>query len=741
MSRIIELTKANMRERGEKVLTLYNVLETCLSQNGLRTDIEKNFGRSCYKRLMAAMRKYSEIAQGEIPSMLMNGNVSAEFFISPITKGVIEKIKSDYPDPEPEIMAGLICRTEIVKQPIYGALEDKSEMFLKYIADKAAFCAEKRSKFSSPFCRSIMTEEALGDIPFIGREDVIERTIQILNRKVKHNVLHIGEAGVGKTSCTLGLARKIMEGKVPDKLKDLEIYELDIAGMMSGTKYRGEMEEKLKNTLDTLEAKGSAVIYIDEIHTIVGAGSTNESSLDAANILKPYLARERLHVIGSTTLAEYHSTIERDKALNRRFQTVTISEPSEEEAIKILNGIKHSFETHHRLVISPDAVTSAVSLSAKHMRDKFLPDKAVDLMDEAASAASLRGREYINSDDIYDAVSKICRISSENLRTTDIDRLAELYTALCSNVFGQPEAAASLNRSILSSRAGLTEDGKPVASLLFVGPTGVGKTEMARVLANTLDIPLLKYDMSEFADKTSVNKLIGSSAGYVGYDDGGRLVRDIRENPNSVLLLDEIEKADPDVFNTLLQIMDDASLTDNKGNKADFRNVILIMTSNCGAADVRNSIGFTEKSQRLNTSGIDEAVKRTFTPEFRNRLTGIIKFNPMNDEMAKNIAEKQLRRLSVMLKAKNVKVSFADKVIPEIIKRCNDYEFGGREIVRICEEIKELFVNELLFGSLSEGGTARITVKNGEFALSVRKKKKSAENAKAEECSKETVKV
>lgn len=741
MSRIIELTKANMRERSEKVLTLYNVLETCFSQNGLRTDIEKTFGRSCYKRLMAALRNYSEIAQGEIPSMLMHGNVTAEFFISPITKGVIEKIKSDYPDPEPEIMAGLICRTEIIKQPIYSALEDKSEMFLKYIADKASYCAEKRSKFSSPFCRSIMTEEALGDIPFIGREDVIERTIQILNRKVKHNVLHIGEAGVGKTSCTLGLARKIMEGRVPDKLKDLEIYELDIAGMMSGTKYRGEMEEKLKNTLDTLEAKGNAVIYIDEIHTIVGAGSTTESSLDAANILKPYLARERLHVIGSTTLAEYHSTIERDKALNRRFQTLTISEPSEEEAIKILNGIKHSFEAHHQLVISPDAVTSAVSLSAKHMRDKFLPDKAVDLMDEAASAASLKGREYINSDDIYDAVSKICRISSENLRTTDIDRLAELYTALCSNVFGQPEAAASLNRSILSSRAGLTEDGKPVASLLFVGPTGVGKTEMARVLANTLDIPLLKYDMSEFADKTSVNKLIGSSAGYVGYDDGGRLVRDIRENPNSVLLLDEIEKADPDVFNTLLQIMDDASLTDNKGNKADFRNVILIMTSNCGAADVRNSIGFTERSQRLNTSGIDEAVKRTFTPEFRNRLTGIIKFNPMDDEMAKNIAEKQLRKLSAMLKSKNVKVSFSDKVIPEILKRCNDYEFGGREIVRICEEIKELFVNELLFGTLSERGTARITVKNGEFSLSVRKKRRSAENTEAEEYSKETVKV
>lgn len=711
-----------MKKRVERVLSIYNIFEACLTDPSFKADIEKFFGTKSYESLALSFRKAAEKAQDEIPPTLLDENVG--FFISPLTTGITEKIENDFPNADAKVYAAAVCSSRTIYNEILEALgRNLSAAFIRRMANILdEYTKRKRSTAVSSFCYSMMAEAEENDMPFIGREDVIERTIRILNRKVKHNVIHIGEAGVGKTSCTVGLARKILAGDVPEKLKDLVIYSVDVAGMMAGTKYRGEMEERLKATLDKLEKQGNVILYIDEIQTIVGTGSTTDSSLDIANILKPYLTRGKLRVIGSATLEDYRNSIEKDKALNRRFQTVTITEPTEEEAKEMLFGLRKSFEDYHKLTISDGAVDAAVKLSAKHIRDKFLPDKAVDLIDEAASTASLKGMEYINEDDILDTVSRICRIPSENLQKTDTDRLRALLPALNENVFGQETAAKLLNRCILSARAGLSNDRKPVASLLFVGPTGVGKTEMARVLAKTLDVAFIKYDMSEYSDKTAVNKLIGASAGYVGYEEGGRLVHDIRENPYCVLLLDEIEKADSAVFNALLQIMDDSVLTDSRGDKADFTNVILIMTSNCGAADARNTLGFAGEGQPFNISGIDEAVKRTFSPEFRSRLTSVVSFNSMNKEMAEKIAEKELENLTAMLKNKKVKASFSKTVIPTVLEKTGELSKGGREIIKVCAEIKELFVEELLFGALSDGGTARVNAKNNEFSLTVRKK-------------------
>lgn len=570
----------------------------------------------------------------------------------------------------------------------------------------------------SPFCTPITDDDEI----FVGREDVILRTIQILNKKIKNNVLHIGEPGVGKTALTKGLSRMIKEGKVPEQLKNKKVYQLDIAGLVAGSKYRGEMEEKLVNTLHQLEDMGDIILYIDEIHTIMGAGAGSESPLDVANILKPYIASNKIRFIGTTTLEEYRKHIEKDKALARRFQTINIAEPTIEQAEEILSSLKSDFEKYHKLKINKDAISAAVTLSAKHIKDRFLPDKAIDILDEAASSCAISGKKTLNRNDIVDTISRVCRIPSKNIKESDKERMSTLLPNLVENVVGQREAADALTKYVQLSRCGLGEDNKPVASLLFVGPTGVGKTEMARTLANTLNVPLIKYDMSEFSDQTSVNKLIGASAGYVGYEDGGRLVKDIRNNPYCVLLLDEIEKAHPLVYNALLQVMDDAKLTDSSGNTADFRNVVIIMTSNAGAATVKtNAFGFGAENHTA-TEGIDKAVRETFSPEFRNRLQGIIKFNPMSREMAMKIAEKHLNILAGKLLAKGIIPSWNEDVPTLIVDKCTDFANGGREIIRIIDDLKEMFVPEMLFGKLKNGGSVKIETDNGNFKLSVGKR-------------------
>lgn len=559
----------------------------------------------------------------------------------------------------------------------------------------------------------------------IGRQDIIDRTIQILCRRTKNNPIHIGEPGVGKTAITMGLAKLIKEGNIPDKLKNAEIFSLDIGTILAGTKYRGDFEERIKQILEEIKKHHNPIVYIDEIHNIVGAGALNGSSLDGGNLIKKYLLEGKIRFIGATTYDDYKKHFEKDKALVRRFQVIEVKETSIEETITILRGIKENFEEYHKVVYTDEAIKSAVNLSAKYINDRFLPDKAIDIIDEAGAFVDINKDKYreavVDENIIEEIISKICNIPKKTIENTEIDSLKMLDSELQNNVYGQNEAIKEVTRCIKTSRAGLNDENKPIASMLFVGPTGVGKTEIAKVLSKTLGIELVRFDMSEYGEKHSAAKLIGSPPGYVGYEEGGLLTDTIRKKPNCVLLLDEIEKAHPDILSVLLQVMDYATLTDNKGRKADFRNVILIMTSNAGARDIgKNLVGFARGS--INTEAIDEEVKRAFTPEFRNRLDKIIVFNQINEEMALKITNKELDKFKNKLKEKNVNLTFSSKCIKTISEKGLSKEFGAREIIRVINsEIKPLLVDELLFGKLSNGGNCSVVVENKKFKIKEKK--------------------
>lgn len=558
--------------------------------------------------------------------------------------------------------------------------------------------------------------------PLIGREDILDRTIQILCRRIKNNPIHIGEPGVGKTAIAFGLAKLISEDKVPDKLKGSKMLSLDIGSILAGTKYRGDFEERLKKVLDEISKFDKSIVYIDEIHNIVGAGSLNGGALDASNLLKPYLTDGKIRFIGATTFEEHKKFFEKDKALSRRFQAIDVKEPSIEEAIKILNGLKDNFEEYHNVEYTYKAISDAVVLSDKYINDRFLPDKAVDIIDEAGSYSRIQSG---NTDDkvivdekiIEEIISKICNIPKQTVETNEVSSLKNLEGNLKKYIFGQNSAIEEVTRCIKMSRSGLNEDNKPVASMLFVGPTGVGKTEIARTLSKQLGVELIRFDMSEYSEKHDASKLIGSPPGYVGYEEGGLLTDAIRKTPHAVLLLDEIEKAHQDILSVLLQVMDYATLTDNQGRKADFRNVIIIMTSNAGARNIgKKLIGFGEREIQGET--IMEEVKKFFTPEFRNRLDKIIVFNNMNDEMAKDITKKQLNDFKEKLISKNIDISFTDKCIEFISKTGTSQEFGAREIARvISSKIKPLLVDEILFGKLSDGGKCQVEIEDGNFLL------------------------
>jgi ATP-dependent Clp protease ATP-binding subunit ClpA len=547
--------------------------------------------------------------------------------------------------------------------------------------------------------------------PLIGREAEVERVVQVLCRRRKNNPLLVGEAGVGKTAIAEGLAWRVTRGEVPEILQDATVYSLDMGALLAGTKYRGDFEQRLKAVLKELKERNNAILFIDEIHTLIGAGAASGGTLDASNLLKPALSSGQLKCIGATTFTEYRGIFEKDAALSRRFQKIDVNEPSVEQTVQILRGLKSRFEEHHGVKYSSSALSAAAELSAKFITDRHLPDKAIDVIDEAGAAQRIlpksKQKKTIGKGEIEDIVSKIARIPAQSVSADDRGKLQTLDRDLKSVVFGQDPAIDALAAAIKMSRAGLGKTDKPIGAFLFSGPTGVGKTEVAKQLAFTLGIELIRFDMSEYMERHAVSRLIGAPPGYVGFDQGGLLTEAITKKPHCVLLLDEIEKAHPDIFNVLLQVMDHGTLTDNNGRKADFRNVIIIMTTNAGAETInRASIGFTNERQ----AGDEMAdIKRMFTPEFRNRLDSIISFKPLDEQIILRVVDKFLIQLEDQLHEKKVEVVFSDKLRAFLAKKGFDPLMGARPMQRLIQDtIRRALADELLFGRLTSGG--RITV-------------------------------
>lgn len=560
--------------------------------------------------------------------------------------------------------------------------------------------------------------KAGGIDPLIGRDQELERTIQVLCRRRKNNPLLVGEAGVGKTAIAEGLAWRIVEGQVPDVIKDCVIYSLDIGSLLAGTKYRGDFEKRFKGILKQLEKEDHAIMFIDEIHTIIGAGAASGGQVDAANLIKPLLSSGKLRCMGSTTYQEYSNIFEKERALSRRFQKIDVVEPSIDDTTKILMGLKPKYEAHHEVRFTNKAIRAAVELSAKYINERHLPDKAIDVIDEAGARCRLapasRRKKTINVSDIEAMIAKMARIPEKSVSSSDRDVLQSLDSKLKMLVFGQDDAIDVLTEAIKLSRAGLGADNKPVGSFLFAGPTGVGKTEVTVQLARTLGVDLLRFDMSEYMERHTVSRLIGAPPGYVGYDQGGLLTDAAIKNPHSVVLLDEIEKAHPDVFNLLLQVMDNGTLTDNNGRKADFRNVILVMTTNAGVTETtRKSIGLIQQDHSHDAMA---EIKRVFTPEFRNRLDGIIWFNHLEKEVISQVVDKFIVELQAQLDARGVSMEVTDRAREWMADKGYDKAMGARPMARVIQDsLKKPLANELLFGELVNGGSVRVDLINDQL--------------------------
>ncbi|HEX3401178.1 MAG TPA: ATP-dependent Clp protease ATP-binding subunit ClpA [Acetobacteraceae bacterium] len=575
----------------------------------------------------------------------------------------------------------------------------------------------------SNYCVNLNKKAMAGKIdPLIGREPEIERTIQILCRRTKNNPLYVGDPGVGKTAIAEGLAKRIVEGDVPEVLARSTIYALDMGALLAGTRYRGDFEERLKAVVSELENQQGAILFIDEIHTVIGAGATSGGAMDASNLLKPALASGNLRCIGSTTYKEFRNYFEKDRALVRRFQKIDVNEPTLEDSVKILRGLKANYEKHHKVRYTDEAIRAAVELSAKYINDRKLPDKAIDVIDEVGASRMLlpehKRRKTVTLRDVEEIVAKIARIPPKSVSADDKETLRNLERDLKAMVFGQDKAIDALSAAIKLARAGLREPEKPIGNYLFCGPTGVGKTEVARQLASTMGIELIRFDMSEYMERHSVSRLIGAPPGYVGFDQGGLLTDAIDQHPHAVLLLDEIEKAHPDLFNILLQVMDHGKLTDHNGKTVDFRNVILIMTTNAGASDLaKEAIGFGRDTRE----GEDEdAIKRLFTPEFRNRLDATIAFAGLTPEIVGRVVEKFVMQLEAQLADRNVTIELSSAAKEWLAERGYDRLYGARPLSRVIQEhIKKPLAEELLFGKLVKGGSVKVTMKEGKLDFEI----------------------
>ena len=582
---------------------------------------------------------------------------------------------------------------------------------------------EEKESALAKYCVDLNAKATKGDVdPLIGRAHEVERCIQVLCRRRKNNPLLVGDPGVGKTAIAEGLAYKITQGETPEVLENTTIYSLDMGALLAGTRYRGDFEERLKAVMSEMEEHDDAVLFIDEIHTVIGAGATSGGAMDASNLLKPALQGGKLRCMGSTTYKEFRQHFEKDRALSRRFQKIDVNEPSVEDAIKILRGLKPYFEDHHQIKYTADAIKTAVDLSARYINDRKLPDKAIDVIDEAGAAQHLvaesKRRKTIGTKEIEAVVAKIARIPPKNVSKDDAEVLKDLEKSLKRVVFGQDPAIEALSASIKLARAGLREPEKPIGNYLFAGPTGVGKTEVAKKLADTLGVELLRFDMSEYMEKHAVSRLIGAPPGYVGFDQGGMLTDGVDQNPHCVLLLDEIEKAHPDVYNILLQVMDHGKLTDHNGRTTDFRNVILIMTSNAGAAELnKNAMGFGRDSREGEDTA---AIERTFTPEFRNRLDAVISFGALPKDVILQVVEKFVLQLEAQLIDRNVHIELTKKAAEWLADKGYDSKMGARPLGRVIQEsIKKPLAEELLFGKLVKGGLVKVGVKDGELELRI----------------------